>query len=188
MGRAERIPRLRAMLAAEERPLTLYRQERRDRDFPGLFIDPECRAELRVVEAPSPEAVAAREAVVEHVASSFYDADPPDVDIDRVDGPTAGLGGSFIVGWEAVRVNGWLGRHALLGLIAPPQHSASWTIDDDYPPQAIVNTHDRLRPTAYGSAYGVSHPGLRRHCGQPPSSRPTRSARWVPPTRSSLAI
>ena len=160
--------RLRGALAAGVNSVRLYRSERRDAEFPGLFIDADNSTTVATVDAPSSELLAAHAAVHNYAAERF---DPPmAIDMVRVSGIPAGIRAEFELDedfagptrFDAVRVSGWLGRHTLFGFVTPEdgvryQGPASYEIDAHYPPTFLPDRDSVLRPTRYASAYGVTH-------------------------------
>ena len=159
--------RLRGALAAGVNSVRLYRSERRDAEFPGLFIDADNSAVVAAIDAPSSELLAAHAAVRDYAAERF--ATPLAIDMVRVTGIPAGIRAEFDltedfggeVRLDTVSVSGWLGRHTLLGFVTAESEiryegPASYEIDGHYPPTFMPDRDSVLRPTRYASAYGVT--------------------------------
>lgn len=137
-----------------ERPQRIYRAERRERELPGFHIDPDGSWRAEPLRDPSYEAITALEAVEAYLAAwqiGHTGCELVFVPDGRERGDADGRG--------AVRVTGWLGRHALFGFV--PAGGRNGPITGAYPDGVRVSSGSALRPTAYASAYGIKHPAAQ---------------------------
>jgi hypothetical protein len=137
-----------------ERPQRVYRAERRERELPGFHIDPDMSWQAQPLRDPSYEAVRALEAVEAHLAEWAIGYTGCEL-VFVADG----RGDANADGRAAVRVAGWLGRHALFGFM--PAGGRNGPITGAYPDGVRVSSGSALRPTAYASAYGIKHPAAQ---------------------------
>lgn len=146
-GVGDRVARLDQSLADPHRPLPGRRPA------PGPSDDRLRPLGVRRPLAPSPDpdekAIAAREAIGGYLDASGirYTA----CEIVRPDTEFAER--------PAIRVQGWEGEPAVIAF--PTRADGSDVIGDDYPAGVAGRTDSRLRPTAYGSAYGLRHPAAQ---------------------------
>lgn len=146
--------RLLHALAHGERPQRIYRAERRERELPGFHIDPDMSWRAESLRDPSYEAVKALEAVEAHLTEWEIGHTGCEL-VFAADG--RGNGGAD--GRAAVRITGWLGRHALFGFV--PASGRKGPITREYPDGVRISSGSVLRPTAYASAYGIKHPAAQ---------------------------
>lgn len=141
--------RLRLALQAGDPVRSLYLTERGQIELPGfdLWIDDP----VRVVPLPEPDrqAIEARESVLEYL--DIYDIPYGTCEIVRHEtghyqGPAI-----LIEGWEE-------GVTAIADITRP---DGSVLISDGYPHDVPGRSKSGLRPTAYGSAYGLRHPAAQ---------------------------
>ncbi len=137
-----------------ERPQRIYRAERREREMPGFHIDPDASWQAEPLRDPPYEAVQALEAVKVHLAE--WEIGYTGCDLVFV---ADGRGNEDADGRAAVRVAGWLGRHVLFGFV--PAGVRSGSVTGQYPDGVPISSGSALRPTAYGSAYGIKHPAAQ---------------------------
>lgn len=137
-----------------ERPQRIYRAERRERELPGFHIDPDMSWRVEPLRDPSHEAVRALEAVDAHLAEWEIGCTGCEL-VFAADG----RGDGDDDGRAAVRITGWLGRHALFGFV--PANGRKGPITEEYPDGVHVSSGSALRPTAYASAYGIKHPAAQ---------------------------
>jgi hypothetical protein len=148
--------RLLQALESGERPQRIYRAERRDRDLPGFEVDADGSWHVERLRDPSQEAMQALEAVQGHLADweiEHHECELVYIPEDREQGRWFGR--------PAVRITGWLGRHALIGFVPDQVDTGFGPITARYPDGVRVASGSTLRPTAYGSAYGVKHPAVQ---------------------------
>jgi hypothetical protein len=146
--------RLLHALAHGERPQRIYRAERRERELPGFHIDPDMSWRAEPLRDPSHEAVRALEAVEAHLVEWEIGYTGCEL-VFAADG----RGNGDADGRAAVRITGWLGRHALFGFV--PASGRKGPITEEYPDGVRVSSGSALRPTAYASAYGIKHPAAQ---------------------------
>ena len=138
-----------------ERPQRIYRAERRERELPGFHIDPDGSWRVEPLRDPSYEAVRALEAVEAHLGE--WEIEHTGCELVFV---PDGRERSDADGRAAVRVTGWLGRHALFGFV-PADGRNDGPITGQYPDGVRISSGSALRPTAYASAYGIKHPAAQ---------------------------
>jgi hypothetical protein len=141
--------RLQRALAGNELPRRLYLEERVSYELPGFEIDFEDSFQLDPVadlDEVSREALGSVEEEIE-----FSGVAPEAVDIVR---HVTKYGDRL-----AVRIQGWESGLTVIGYIRAP--GGSVLIDSGFPFNAPTRGEPPLRPTAYGSAYGVRHPAAQ---------------------------
>jgi hypothetical protein len=145
--------RLLHSLSQGERPQRVYRAERRERELPGFHIDPDASWRAEPLREVSAEAARALGAVETHLAEWDIGHSGCDL-VFATDGREENADPR-----AAVRVAGWLGRHALFGFVSTDGRDGPITAD--YPDGVRLSSGSALRPTAYGSAYGIRHPAAQ---------------------------
>jgi hypothetical protein len=141
--------RLRLALRAGELVRPVYLEERGQIELPGfeLWID----EPSQVVPLPEPDkqAIEAREAVVEYLDIFGIRYGTCEI-VRRETGDDRG---------SAIRIEGWEEGVTAIADITRPDGSV--LIGDGYPDGVPGTGNSRLRPTAYGSAYGLRHPAAQ---------------------------
>lgn len=148
--------RLLEALRSGECPQRIYRSERRDRELPGFLLDPDASRRVEPLRDPTREAVEALTAVRAHLED--WDIEHTQCELVCV---PADHRAEHPPGRPAVRVTGWLERHVLIAFVCSRPDTGFAPITASYPDGVRVASGSTLRPTAYGSAYGVKHPAAQ---------------------------
>ncbi|MBS1678021.1 MAG: hypothetical protein JST08_11610 [Actinobacteria bacterium] len=141
--------RLRLALEKGDSPRRLYLEERLQVELPGFALAMDDWESMAPSPDPDEKAISAREAIGGYLDASGirYTA----CEIVRSDTEFAEQ--------SAIRVRGWEGEAAVIAF--PTRPDGSDVSGDDYPVGVAGRTDSRLRPTAYGSAYGLRHPAAQ---------------------------
>jgi hypothetical protein len=141
--------RLLLALQGDEPPQRLYLQERARYELPGFELDVDGSMQATSWSEPSESAAIVLDSVVEYLEHSgivHTDCELVRRRTDYDDRP-------------AIRIRGWEGGlTAIAYLVAPDGHVL---IDEGYPYGVPGRSDSPLRPTAFGSAYGLRHPAAQ---------------------------
>lgn len=148
--------RLAQAIAEEDSALAeeLYVRERRDQELPSFLIDVDDWV-MEPLTDPTPDVEELLLDIREYLDVLNIQHDSCDL-VLVTDDDSVGRYESV----PAVRITGWLGERVLLGL-APPGVGWLPTIGVGFPFGSPTVTGDALRPTGYGSAYGIRHPAAQ---------------------------
>ncbi|MGH2940450.1 MAG: hypothetical protein ACRDPE_20270 [Solirubrobacterales bacterium] len=141
--------RLRLALQAGDQVRPLYLEERGQMELPGFELCIDEPAQVVPLPEPDKQAVEARESVVEYLDILGIRYGTCEI-VSRETGHDGGA---------AIRIEGWEEGVTAVADITRPDGSA--LIGNGYPDDVPGKSKSRLRPTAYGSAYGLRHPAAQ---------------------------
>lgn len=141
--------RLRLALQAGDPVRSLYLDELCQMELPGFELRLEDPVRVVPLAEPDKQAIEARESVVEYLDILGIRYGTCEI-VRRETGHDRGA---------AIRIEGWEEGVTALADITRPDGSV--LIGDGYPDGVPGAGNSRLRPTAYGSAYGLRHPAAQ---------------------------
>jgi len=141
--------RLRLALEAGDPVRSLYLEERGQIELPGFDLSIDDPVRVVPISEPDRQAIEALESVVEYLDILGIRYTTCEI-VSRETGHDEGA---------AIRIEGWEEGVTAIADITRPDGSV--LIGNGYPDDVPGKSKSRLRPTAYGSAYGLRHPAAQ---------------------------